>query len=248
MKKSTAILAGAVIGGAIGYVALARPRSLRWGATWRERSRIWAGDEFMPQPATQSTRVVTIAAPAERVWPWVAQIGQDRGGFYSYTALENLIGAEMKNADEIHPEWQHRDVGERVWLAPAAKAEGKAYLVVARWIPERAIVMVAPPDWERIQDGKPANHIVWSFIIEPISPRSCRLIARTLSGSGYSTTEKVANYVFWEPAHFVMERGMMLGIKTRAEEPEPKSFPVRLYETASAFADAAQKVRDLRTR
>ena len=247
MKKSTAILAGAVAG-AVGYAALVRPRSMVWGTSWRERSRVWAGDEFMPEPATQSTHVVTIKAPAERVWPWVAQLGQDRGGFYSYTALENLVGAEMKNADEIHPEWQKREVGERVWLCSPSRCDGKAYLVVARWIPERAFVLVAPPDWERLQDGKLANHIVWSIMIEPIRPKSCRLIARTLSGKGHSPTEKVAYYAFWEPAHFVMERGMMLGIKKRAEEPAPKSLPVRLYETATAFADAAQKIRDLRGR
>jgi hypothetical protein len=247
MKKSTAILAGAVAG-AVGYAALVRPRYLRSGATWRERSRIWAGDELMPQPATQSTHVVTIEAPAERVWPWVAQLGQDRGGFYSYTALENLVGTEMKNADDIHPEWQKRELGERVWLCAPSKCDGKAYMIVARWIPERAIVLVAPPDWERLQNGKPANHIVWSVIIEPISPKSCRLIARTLSGKGQSASEKIAYFTFWEPAHFVMERGMMLGIKKRAEEPEHRSLPVQIYETAAAVATAAQKMRDLRNR
>jgi hypothetical protein len=247
MKKSTAIPAGTVIG-AVGYAALVRPKTLRWGASWRERSRIWAGDEFMPQPAAQSTHVVTIAAPAERVWPWVAQLGQDRGGFYSYTSLENLIGADMKNADEIHPEWQKREVGDRVWLANPSKHDGKAFMIVARWIPERAVVLVAPPDWERLQVGAEANHIVWSIIIEPISPKSCRLIARTLSGKGQSAAEKFAYYAFWEPAHFVMERGMMLGIKKRAEEPDPTSLPVQLYETATAFATAAQKLRDLRRR
>ena len=82
MKRSNVLLAGAVIG-AVGYAAFFRPRSMRWGATWRERSRIWAGDEFMPEPVTRSVRVITIHAPAERVWPWIAQIGQDRGGFYS---------------------------------------------------------------------------------------------------------------------------------------------------------------------
>ena len=42
MKRSNVLLAGAVIG-AVGYAAFLRPRSMRWGATWRERSRIWAG-------------------------------------------------------------------------------------------------------------------------------------------------------------------------------------------------------------
>jgi hypothetical protein len=242
VKRFHAILAGAAIG-AIGYATLVRPRALRWGATWRERSRVWAGDEFMPEPSTQSTRVITIHSPADRVWPWVAQIGQDRGGFYSYTSLENLVGAEMKNAAEIHPEWQHRNVGDKVWLGAPSKFDGKAYMIVARWVPGRSMVLVAPPDWERIGSGKFADQTVWSFLVEPLSPKSCRLIARSLSGPGQTTAGKLANYTFWEPAHFIMERGMMLGIKNRAETPEPRSLPVRILEVASAFSSSAEKLR-----
>jgi hypothetical protein len=216
MKKSV-ITSACAIAGAAGYIVWMRPRHLRWGATERERRRVWAGDEFMPEPVIQSTRVTTIHASSDRVWPWLAQLGQDRGGFYSYTSLENLIGAEMQNADRIHPEWQQREVGEKVWLGTPARYDGKAYLVVARWIPERALVLVAPPDWERIGEGKQAEHTVWSFILEPVDGKSCRLIARSLGGPGFSFGEKVANYVFWEPAHFVMERAMLLGIKQRAE-------------------------------
>jgi len=247
MKRSTALLAGAVAG-AIGYVAFARPRHLKWGSTWRERSRVWAGDEFMPEPLTQSTRVITIHAPAERVWPWVAQIGQDRGGFYSYTSLENLVGAEMKNAEEIHPEWQHRNIGDKLWLGTPSKFDGKAHLIVARWIPGRLMVLVAPPDWDRITAGKPADHTVWSFIVEPLSPKSCRLIARSLGGPAETTTGKLANFMFWEPAHFIMERGMLLGIKSRVEAGEPDSLPVRILKTAVGFADSARTLRELSRR
>jgi len=244
MKRSRAILAGAVIG-AIGYVTLVRPRSLRWGSSFRERSRVWPGDEFMPEPVTQSTRVITIHASAECVWPWVAQLGQDRGGFYSYTPLENLVGADMKNADEIHPEWQHRNVGDKVWLGTPEKFDGKAYMIVARWIPGRSLVLVAPPDWDRIGTGKAADHTVWSLIVEPLSPKSCRLIARSLGGPGQTTKEKLTNYIFWEPAHFIMERGMMLGIKNRAEAGNRPCLPLRLYQTAASIADTAQKFRTL---
>jgi len=244
MKRSHLLLAGAAIG-AVGYAALVRPRHLRWGSTWRERGRIWAGDEFMPEPLTQSTRVITIHAPAERVWPWIAQIGQDRGGFYSYTSLENLVGAEMKNADDIHPEWQHRNVGEKVWLGTPSKFDGKAYMIVARWISGRSMVLVAPPDWDRISDGKPAINMVWSFLVEPLSPESCRLIARSLGGPAQTTSGKLANYMFWEPAHFIMERGMMLGIKSRVEAREQACLPVRILKTAVEFAEAARKSRSM---
>jgi hypothetical protein len=247
MKRSHVVLAGA-IAGAIGYAAVVRPRTLKWGSTWREQSRVWAGDEFMPEPLTQSTRVITIHAPAERVWPWIAQIGQDRGGFYSYTPLENIVGAEMKNAEEIHQEWQHRNVGDKVWLATPSRFDGKAHLIVARWIPERLMVLVAPPDWDRIAAGEPAEHMVWSFIVEPISPKSCRLIVRSLGGPNPTTAGKLANYMFWEPAHFIMERGMMLGIKTRVERGMPDCLPVRVLKTAVDFARAVRTSPELSRR
>jgi hypothetical protein len=195
----------------------------------------------MPDPVTQSTHAITIHAPADQVWSWIAQIGQDRGGFYSYTPLENLAGAEMKNADEIHPEWQQRVVGEKVWLGAPAKFDGKAHMIVARWIPGRAIVMVAAVDWERIRSGKSADHSMWSLIVEPQSPKSCRLIARSLGGSGFTTAGKAANFAFWEPAHFIMERGMLLGIKSRAELRTEECFPLKVLHSAAGIVDIARK-------
>lgn len=216
-KKAFAIGCTAAAVGAAAYAAVVRPKFLTWGATPRERARISAGDELMPEPLTVSTRAVTIDAPPEDVWPWLAQIGQDRGGFYSYTPFENAVGADMTNATEIHPEWQVREPGDKVWLAARDKFDGMAHFVVARWIPGKAIVLVAPPDWERVRESKPAQEAVWSFILEPIQGGRTRLIARSLTGCGLGLQKKVAHYLFWEPAHFVMERGMLLGVKGRVE-------------------------------
>ncbi len=69
-----------------------------------------------------STRIAThslhVPVPPDRVWPWLAQIGQERGGFYSYQWLENLVGCDITNADRIHAEWQHPHPGDRVHLHP----------------------------------------------------------------------------------------------------------------------------------
>jgi hypothetical protein len=78
-----------------------------------------ARDERLPPDGTQILHAVTVEAPVEEVWPWLAQLGQDRGGFYSYEWLENLAGCKMNNADRVHPEWQHRELGEAVHLHPA---------------------------------------------------------------------------------------------------------------------------------
>jgi hypothetical protein len=68
---------------------LLRPWYLRWGATDDELRKTWPGDELVEHPG-HCTRAITIHASATSIWPWILQIGQDRGGFYSYTWLENL--------------------------------------------------------------------------------------------------------------------------------------------------------------
>ena len=98
------------------YAFMLRPWHLRWGAKPEDEQRGLAGDDFLPEDGTQILNAVTIDAPVEAVWPWLAQLGQDRAGFYSYEGLENLAGCEMRNADRIHPEWQHRELGDIVHL------------------------------------------------------------------------------------------------------------------------------------
>ena len=154
------------------------------------------GDELVPNPAIESTRIITVNAPVEEVWPWLAQIGQDRGGFYSYEWLENLAGCRMRNADRIHPEWQHREVGERVFLHPAFG------LKVASFESGRAIVL----------EG-------WGpFVVEPIDEKSTRVIIRSRVPR---RLDVLLYYLLtFEIPHFVMERRMLLGIKERAERAE----------------------------
>jgi len=175
------------------YFLAVRPWMLHWGASAAERGGSLPGDEIAPRPGAGPTRGVTVGAPPEQVWPWVAQLGQDRGGFYSYEWLENLAGCEMENADSIHPEWQNRIVGETLPLHPATGLE------VARFEPSTAIVMKG-----------------WGAIV--LEPRGAetRLIAR-----GHAPAGRLARlYAFLlEIPHFVMERKMLLGIKQRAEGP-----------------------------
>ncbi|NBP85773.1 MAG: SRPBCC family protein, partial [Mycobacteriaceae bacterium] len=89
-----------------------------WGTTKEECQTPLPGDEMIGEPATQTTEGIWIEASAAAVWPWLVQIGQDRGGLYSFERLENLLGLRYRNADRIHPEWQRLAVGEQVRLAP----------------------------------------------------------------------------------------------------------------------------------
>ena len=182
----------AVLGGAIAYQRRLRPWMRTWGASDAEVVMTLPGDELSPRPAFQQTHVVRIGAPAAEVWAWIAQIGQDRGGFYSYTWLENLAGCRMHNADRIHPEWQVRSVGETVRLHPAAG------LKVLRLQPGRTLVL---------EGG-------WSMHVADDGPDSCRLIARFRAPAGVAGS---AYGLLLELPHFLMERRMLLEVKRRAE-------------------------------
>ena len=136
---------------------------------------------------------MTIEAAPERVWPWLAQIGQDRGGFYSYEWLENLAGCRMRNADRIHPEWQRREVGEEVMLHPLA--------------PGMPVTIFDPPHALGLAG--------WGvFTLRPEGPGRTRLLARGRIARGLPT---VTYRLTLAIPHFVMERRMLLGIKARAE-------------------------------
>lgn len=175
------------------HVAVVRPWMGGWGATAAERQAPLPGDRIVPAAASQTTRAVTVQAPAAAVWPWLAQIGQDRGGFYSYERLENLAGCRMRNADRIHPEWQRREVGEAMMLHPANG------LPVTLFEPGRAIGI----------EG-------WGvFVVEPVDARTSRVYARQRLPRGPT---RWAYALLLEIPHFIMERAMLLGLKRRAEE------------------------------
>jgi hypothetical protein len=212
---SRALAAGTILG--LAYHMWLRPRHLHWGMTAEELDRDWPGDELVPNAVSDQTHAITINAPPSAIWPWIVQIGQDRAGFYSYTALENLFGCEMCNADRIVPEWQQRQVGEMLWMTPKRKYRGIGRMEVAVLDPNRAMILISPNDVPpplRLNGGARST---WAFILEPIDEHSTRFVMRARSEAVPQFRQRLASYAFWEPAHFLMERKMMLSIKERAE-------------------------------
>lgn len=204
-KVKAELVLGAIGGVAAlsAYAFLVRPWHLRWGATDEEVNMPLPGDEFVEDPKLNATHAITINAPAADVWPWLVQLGQRRGGFYSYTWLENLVRCEMHNANRIVSEWQDLKVGDEVWLHPKAPP-----LRVLAIEPGRAIVLEK----------------CWSFILHPIDENTTRLIIRGRGEFNPDLKNGLLNFLLWrgifEPAHFIMERKMLLGIKQRAEHKE----------------------------
>jgi len=210
-KTLTAMATGAA---ALATADLAlRPLFMNWGATEKEIGGFWPGDELCPDAASVSTRGVTIHAPVEEVWPWLIQIGQDRGGFYSYTWLENLFGAKIHNADRILPGVRPREVGDTVWMTPPERYGSRGCARVARVDPGEALVLVSPDDYDEAVHSGRAPHGTWAFLLSPVDARISRLVVRSRSGPRAGA----GRLLFFDPIHFMMERKMMLGIRDRAE-------------------------------
>ncbi len=217
-RRSLAGLTGAAVTGAAALAAYwfaIRPWHLRWGASATDIARRWPGDELVPNVRSRAVRAVIIDAPPERVWPWIMQVGRDRGGFYSYTWLENLIGADIHNVYELMG-LPDRQRGDTVWMAPEEKFGGEGRMVVGAVIPGRAMVLVSPADAERVLAGGPAPQGVWSFVLEPVGDGTTRLVMLSVGGDP-PRFGRFSELAFWEPAHFVMERRMMRTLKRLAE-------------------------------
>jgi len=178
----------------------------RWGATDDEVRAALPGDELTPGARNISTRAITVHAPAHHVWRWLQQIDQQRGGFFSYRALENALGCRMP-PPAAGPTGPDRIVGERVWMAPPDRFGGKGNLVVARVDPERALVLLSPDIYAGGPPEVPMSGS-WSFVVEPRDRASCRLVVR----SRYDRPNLAFDVV-----HFVMERKMMRTLAHRAE-------------------------------
>jgi len=184
---------------------------LRWGTVGREGSDSLPGDDLVPDPKWSCTLGVAIDAPPENVWPWIAQIGQGRGGFYSYQTLENVLGCKIVNTTEILPDHQHPVVGEDVYLKPTAPP------LRIEWVqPPNALVLFGSP--ADVGAGASWGISTWQFVVNPGPDGGSRLLTRGRYDHAPDWKSRLAFGRFpIEAISFVMSRKMMLEIKRLAE-------------------------------
>jgi hypothetical protein len=175
----------------------------RWGSTPQELARPMPGDALLPNPTDVTTQTITVNAPPENIWPWLMQMGYQRGGLYSYDWLDRLFGfLDRPSATRILPEFQQLAVGDKIpWDGRGTE------LTVEVLQPPRALTL----SWQA------GGFVwVWQFGLYPIDDRRTRFVSRG--------TESVPNNPLWwlfmrisEPAAFIMTRRFLLGVKQRAE-------------------------------
>lgn len=198
----------------VGAMALPylRGRRHRWGTDGAVEWRHYRGDELIPRPRWGWTHSVDVDAPADAVWPWLAQLGADRGGFYSYQWLENVIGCRVRNAETVHPEWAlHR--GDAFVLHPDGPP-----MTVVDLEPGRLLLVHGPADPQAVQHGKPWMAATWLLLVEPLGAARCRVTSRFRC----TTSDDVVGRVAFGPGlgqavGGTMDRRMLRGIRRRAE-------------------------------
>ena len=204
----------ALAGGYLAVLVSTRRWHQHWGATNEEITRPLPGDHLIPAARLDSTHAITIAAPVERIWPWLAQMGyEDRAGTYSYDLFERSAG---RNLDQLDPAIPPLAAGGTMPFYPGAP------MTVAVADPPHALVL-----WQVTAGGKaidPAgpwgeDYVAWSwaFVLEPVDATTTRLLIRMRTG--YRPAVKWAPYMWLlvEPAHFVMGRRQLLGLRERVE-------------------------------
>ena len=184
---------------------------LRWGTVGTEASDPLPGDEFVPAPKWSYTLAVSVDAPPEAVWPWIAQIGQGRGGFYTYETLENTAGCKITNTTEILPDRQHPVVGEDIYLHPTAPP-----MRIEIVDPPNALVLLGSPADTGAEESWGVS--TWQFVVNTDPDGGSRFLTR---GRYDHSPDWKSRFAFGrfpiEAITYVMSRKMMLEITRLAE-------------------------------
>jgi hypothetical protein len=203
-KKIVAVAIVAVLCGLAVYA------TLQVRTTAAETAQKLPGDEIILNPIGVVNHAITIHRPPAHVWPWLAQMGSDRAGWYSYDFIDN---GSRRSAERILPELQNVTVGTIFPALPGAKD----VFVVAQCDPKHSLVL----SW-RLPDGR--YQTTWAFVLEQPQPDQTRLVVRGRVASEYRPygLPQWAALLLGRPAHFIMQRKQLLSIRRRAETYDPR--------------------------
>ena len=222
-----------IIGSAIAAASwLAFVATRQWWKTWGvvpdEATKPLPGDDLVPDAQASDTRGIMIEAAPDRVWPWLVQMGYERGGWYSIDQLD----MRTKSATRIVEEWQSLAVGDILPTYPGGGFQVKDL------DPNRSLVLYGDPstmqppsevEQEELPAGLAASSTFlaqtpsefkasWAFVLEPVGPNRTRLIERMRYWGGEGTPASRAALSMLGFGAFVMMQRQMVGIRSRAEQ------------------------------
>jgi hypothetical protein len=204
------------------YLLFIRPWHRTWGASGAEAGRPMPGDTTVEAPNCVATRAVTIDAPPEKVWPWLAQMGYRRGGFYSYDWIVRALKIQDgPSAVRILPEYQTIEAGMEIPMGSGPN-----------WP-----VVIAEANSSLVFDIRPAGaHLTWSWLLSPADEGKTRLILR-IRGRLERPRSALSVRLLMDPGEYIMVHRMLGGIKARAEgraqSPAGELYEISLWAAAA---------------
>ena len=194
------------------YVAFLKSFLLGWGSHKTERTNYYQGDSIVANPGYVNTLAITVDKPPSGIWPWIAQMGLNKAGFYTYTWLENIFGCNLQNANSIHPEWQNPNEGDYEPVCASAENNKMPGWTISMVNPGKALVFRSSQD----------SSWTMGFYVDSINTNTSRLVTRMRYNTPKKFWEYIADKLWLEWAHCIMQRGSINGIKKRAENNNPK--------------------------
>lgn len=215
IRKFTRWLIGILLTLGVAYHFILWPRMRRWGATDDEIKASLPGDEYIDKPLLTTTKAITIQATPTEIWPWLQQLGVDRGGMYSYLWVENwLLRLNVTNAHQIHLEWQTLEVGDFIRFTPKDYPINPGPgLHIKQIITEQVLVGCfglenTPPNCNQ--------SATWQFILQPLDKDATRLLLRSNTAGSPTYLARWLGEL-GQSFQFYMERKMLLTLKQRCE-------------------------------
>ncbi len=215
MGTAGKVAAGLAIASTL-YALAVRPRILRWGATDDEVRQPFPGADLILDGTRSATMATTLDAPTDRVWPWLAQMGLNHGGWYSWDQLDNW---GRSSARTLHPEWQSIKVGDHL----AAMPDGSMWWEVAALDPGRFLCLRMSLDLL----GRPFDPMgprpryftdsTWGFLLNDASGGRTRLVVSGYWSLHPTWLQPLASALFLELQHFVMQLQQFRNLKHRVE-------------------------------
>jgi hypothetical protein len=145
--------------------------SLRSGVapTKSEVAAALPGDDIVSAADIVMNRGFTLSAPPESVWPWLAQLGKRRAGWYLPRSAERLVPPGRRAIRRIDPAMQDLAVGD---VIPDWGGRNETLEVVSIQAPQTLVF--------RSQRGRMA--MSWAIHLEPMEAGRTRVVLRLRLG------------------------------------------------------------------
>lgn len=211
------------------------------GATWTEYRQSLTGDEVVPHPDLEITNAISIHAPAEKIWPWLVQLGYYRGGWFTESTWRDwdyypdrimrfFVREEAEKSgyghrdtptlSQIVSKFQNLEVGDAVLDGPP----GTAFFTVAAIEQYKFLVLhsdthlrfLFPKSIRENPKIGIGGEFTWGFFLQETAENHTRLLLRT-RGTIQPWWYRMFIYTTIPIANIFLARKMLGGIKQSSE-------------------------------